>query len=83
MSFDDFKREFSDLEICNITLDTFDEDESSECAQHITALQLLTSVHVQCERTTQFLLSSSSLSSSFLSLPSSLPSPSSPLFLLS
>lgn len=31
MAFDDFKREFSDLEVCNITLDTFDEDENSEC----------------------------------------------------
>ena len=31
MAFDDFKREFSDMEICNITLDTFDEDESGEC----------------------------------------------------
>ena len=31
MSFDDFKREFSDLEVCNVTLDSFDEDESSEC----------------------------------------------------
>ena len=30
MSFDDFKRNFTDIEICNITLDQFDEDQSSE-----------------------------------------------------
>lgn len=30
MSFDDFKRNFTDVEICNITLDQFDEDQSSK-----------------------------------------------------
>ena len=30
MAFDDFKRNFTDIEICNITLDSFDEDQSSE-----------------------------------------------------
>ena len=27
MNFDDFKNNFTDLEICNITLDSFDEDD--------------------------------------------------------
>lgn len=30
MSFDDFKRIFTDIEICNITLDQFDMDQSSK-----------------------------------------------------
>ena len=30
MSFDDFKRNFTDIEICNITLDQFDVDHSSK-----------------------------------------------------
>ena len=30
MTFDDFKRNFTDIEICNITLDQFDEDQSSK-----------------------------------------------------
>lgn len=36
MSFDDFKRNFTDIEICNITLDQFDEDQSSKCCVIIT-----------------------------------------------
>ena len=30
MSFDDFKRNFTNIEICNITLDQFDVDQSSK-----------------------------------------------------
>ena len=33
MSYDDFKRNFTDIEICNITLDQFDVDQSGESLQ--------------------------------------------------
>ena len=35
MSFDDFKRNFTNIEICNITLDQFDVDQSSKLHTNI------------------------------------------------
>jgi len=37
MSYDDFRRNFTDIEICNITLDQFDEDETSKY-NHVVAM---------------------------------------------
>ena len=34
MSFSDFKKEFDDMEICNVTLDSFDETEDGKSYLH-------------------------------------------------
>ena len=39
MSFDDFKRNFTNIEICNITLDQFDVDQSSKLHIYIDSIK--------------------------------------------